>query len=614
MPLYSQEKIDEVNQATDLVELVSRYAALKRAGSVYKGLCPFHNEKTPSFVVTPQRHRFKCFGCGKGGGAITFLMLAEGLGFPEALAELARRAGISLPAPDPAERRDGINRAGLLQVMEKARDFYADRLWSAEGAAARRYLAEERGLGRAVAEAFGLGLAPEGNALRRHLARAGFSDQIASQAGLVKPGREAGSFFDFFKSRLMVPIADAQGRVLAFGGRALPGGDESVKYLNTGETPLYTKGLHLFGLNRARPFIRAAGLAYLVEGYFDVISLASAGINEAVAALGTALTDRQVSLLKGLTVPVYLLFDGDEAGRKAAARHLPAFLNADLEARVVSLPPKEAGQAHDPDSFVQAFGAGELNKLSQNAPEYFNYWVEDLKLRFPDSGGVQAQLRRLGEARELLGRLTDPAKRRIVRRRLAELLNIGEGDLEDGRRSSAAAPRRPAAAEAGPQAEPEAPGADPIALELLGLVLVHPETAGLVLENMSGYWPPDQSRLLFDRLRAAFAARGEAGLESIEGGDLPEPLAGLVGRTVLAPRVFPSGRAEGAARQYMGRLAAKWGRLRQAELSQGIARAQAAGDEAEARRLAGEKEKVAASLKGSGFLRSSWRFRRPGRP
>jgi len=586
-----------------LVELVSRYVTLKRAGSLYKGLCPFHNEKTPSFMVDPQRHRFKCFGCNKWGGAARFLMLVEGLSFPEALAELARRAGLSLPTPDPAGKRDEVNRAGLFQVMERARDFYIDRLWSAEGGAARRYLAQERGLGRAVTQAFGLGLAPEGwDGLRRHLAREGFSDQIAAQAGLIKPGREAGHFYDFFRGRLMVPIADAQGRVLAFGGRVLPGGDQTAKYLNSGETPIYTKGSHLFGLNRARPFIRTAGLVYLVEGYLDVISLVQAGINEAVAALGTALTERQIGLLRALSVPVYLLFDGDPAGRNVPVKNLPAFLNADLEARVVTLPMKEPGEAHDPDTFVRAFGAGAISELSQNAPEIFKNWVEELQRKFPDSGGVQAQLRRLGEAREMLGRLTDPAKRGIVRRRLAELLNIGEGDLEDGGRASAppAARRpvpppftRPAEPGAGePPAEARPPAADQTALALLSLVLVHPETAGLLLEKRPDYWPQDQSLLLYDRLRAAFAAGGQAGLESAQADDLPESLAALVGQAFMAPRDFTLGQAEEPARQLLGRLAEKWRRRRQTELSRGIARAQAAGDEAEARRLAEEKDKL----------------------
>jgi DNA primase len=284
-------------------------------------------------------------------------------------------------------------------------------------------------------------------------------------------------------------------------------------------------------------------------------------------------------------------------------KNLPAFLNAGLEARVVSLP-----EGHDPDTFVRACGAGALNKLSQEAPEIFNYWVEDLKRKAPDAGGVQAQLRRLGAARELLGNLTDQAKRQIVGRRLAEWLNIEESALADSRRADSqwADGRRPSApSNRRPTARPEAgpPEVDQTALALLSLVLVHPETAGLVLESMSEFWPEDPSRLLFDRLREAFAARGGSGLESVQGNDLPEPLAGLVGQAALEPRVFPSGQAEGAAREHMGRLVAKWSRRRQAELSRDIARAQADGDEAEARRLAGEKEKVAALIRG---LKKNW--------
>ena len=593
MPFYSQDKIDEVNQAADLVELVSRYVALKRAGSVYKGLCPFHSEKTPSFTVNPHRHLFKCFGCGQGGGAVRFLMLMENISFPEALAEVARRYGVTLPASDPAESRETSNRAGLFQVMEKARDFYIGRLWSAEGTAARRYLAG-RGLGREISETFGLGLAPGGwDALRRHLAREGFSDQIAEQAGLLRPGREAGRYYDFFRGRLMVPITDAQGRVVAFGGRVLPGGEaETAKYINTGATPLYTKGDHLFGLQRARPFVRAAGLVYLVEGYFDLISLASAGANEVLAYLGTALTDRQISLLKGLDVPVYLVTDRDEAGGKVPVKNLPAFLNADLEVRVVTLPESaKHGEKQDPDTFIRSFGVNALKELSAQAVDSFDFWVEALKGRDHDSRGVSAQFRHLDEARELLKRLADPAKRQIVRRRLAGLLNIGEETLETGGRHPAPKAARP---ESGP------PPADPTALALLGLIMVHPEAAGLVLEKMADYWPQDQSRLLFDRLRTLFTARGEAGLASVQGDDLPEPLANLVARTTLEPRVFSSGQAEGAAWQHLVRLVDKWARRRQVELSAGIARAQASGAEDEARRLAEEKKGVAARVRAFG--------------
>ena len=593
MPFYSQEKIDEVNQAADLVELISRYVTLKRYGSVYKGLCPFHSEKTPSFVVSPQRHRFHCFGCNKGGGAIQFLMLMENMSFPKALAEMARRYGVNLPEPDPAESREEINRAGLLQVMEKARDFYVDRLRSAEGAAARRYLAG-RGLGREVSEAFGLGLAPEGwDGLKRHLAREGFSDQIAEQAGLIKAGQKAGHFYDFFRNRVMVPITDAQGRVVAFGARVLPGSDENAKYINTGATPLYTKGDHLFGLQRARPFIRAAGLVYLVEGYFDLISLAAAGINEVVAAQGTALTDRQISLLKSMRVPVYLITDGDDAGRAVPVKNLPDFLNADLEVRVVTLPDSDKqGEKQDPDTFIRSFGVEALKELSARAADSFDFWVGILKGREMAPGGISAQFRQLDEARELLRRLADPAKRQIVRRRLAELLNIGENTLETSG-------RLPPPAAASPAARPDAgpPPPDPTALTLLDLIMVHTEAAGLVLENAAEYWPPDHSRLLFDRLQTLFAAKGEAGLAEVEGDDLSGPLASLVARAALEGRTFASGQAEEAARQHLARLVDKWARRRQTELSAGIARAQAAGAGDEARRLAEEKKKVAERVR-----------------
>ena len=587
MPRYSQEKIDEVRQATDLAELAAHYTALKRAGAVYSALCPFHAEKTPSFKIDPRLNRFYCFGCHTGGDAFHFLMKMENLSFPEAVEELARRAGVELPAAaDRVAAPDGISRSALYEALQQAQKFYAGRLWAEEGAAARRYLAE-RGLDRRTAEDFGLGLAPAGwDALRRHLQGLGFGEQAAVQAGLIRPGRENGHFYDFFRDRLMVPISDAQNRVVAFGGRLLPGAEEGRggKYINTGGTPLYTKGRLLFGLHRARPFIRAAGLTYLVEGYFDLISLAAAGVKEVVAALGTALTERQIKLLQGLTGRVLLLFDGDPAGREVPIKNLPAFLNADLEARVVSLP---AG--HDPDSFIRAFGAEALAELSAGAADIFEYWVERLKQTSPDSGGLPTQFQRLNTARALLAQLPDPAKRQLVRRRLADLLGVADSALAG---ASGPPSFHPPAEPAPAAAEPALPSMDGTALALLTFILTHPEAAGPVLSLGAAWWPDDPSRLLFDRLKAAFEAAGSLSPAAVQIDGLPAALGSLAARAIFEPRTLPPSQAEAAARNYLERLKTKWRRRRQGELSAAIARAQAAGDEAEIRRLQEEKKSL----------------------
>src|SRR5689334_20781387 len=385
---FTQQHLDEIRSRVDIVEIVGQVVKLKRAGENWKGLCPFHTEKTPSFTVNPKRNIYHCFGCGAGGDAFGFLMRQDRVTFPEAVRTLAERAGVALPsvgrAPEADDKLDTLRR-----VMAQAAEFYRQALWERSGEKARAYL-EQRGVDHEVARRFGLGYAPEGwNTLLGVMARQGFGEETLVQAGLALPRQNAPGFYDRFRGRLLFPIRDVQGRVVAFGGRALSG--EEPKYLNSPETPLYVKGQMLYALDVAKTAIRERSRAILVEGYLDCLMAHQHGFGETVAALGTAFTTGQLGLLRRYADEVVALFDADAAGQKASTR-LEEMMNdvmdlqnlgwsvartggfekaGHLPIRVALLP---AG--HDPDSLLRAEGAGALNVRLDAARPLLSFVLE----------------------------------------------------------------------------------------------------------------------------------------------------------------------------------------------------------------------------------------------
>jgi DNA primase len=381
---FGPELLAEIRARVDIVEVVSRFVGLKRAGENWKGLCPFHQEKTPSFTVHPGKGIFHCFGCGVGGDAFGFLMRQDRLSFPEAVRALAAEVGVALPAPERGAAPAAESRLeGLRAVMARAVEFYAAQLWGPAGARAREYL-ERRGLDLELARRFRLGYAPEG---WDHLLRALRGQEDALQeAGLVVPRQTGGGLYDRFRGRLLFPIADAQGRPVALGGRAL--GAEEPKYLNSPETPLYVKGQTLYALDLARPAMRERGRAVVVEGYVDCLMAHQHGFTETVAALGTAFTATQLALLRRHADEVVTVFDADAAGQKASARaaeladdliglaELGWSVTRDggferpghLPVRVAVLP---AGE--DPDSFLRSQGADAFRSRLQEARSILSF-------------------------------------------------------------------------------------------------------------------------------------------------------------------------------------------------------------------------------------------------
>jgi len=349
---FPDEVIDQIREAADIVEVIGRYVNLSPSGRVFKGLCPFHPEKTPSFIVNPERRIFKCFGCGQGGNVFTFLMSQAGLSFPEAVEELARSYGVPLPRAEvsPQERRRHQRRERTYQLLAQAAAFFSDRLWSRAGSPARAYLLE-RGIPNRVAKRYGLGWAEDGwEGLTSHFRKNGVGPEALQEAGLVSPRRSGQGHYDRFRGRLIFPIRDHQGRVAAFGGRTISGGKEP-KYLNSPETEIFKKGRILYGYHEALPAIRHRRRMVVVEGYLDCLSLAAHGLEGVVATMGTSLTGTQVKAMRGLGLEVVLVYDGDLAGLQAARRAQEIFHTEGVQARIASLP---AGQ--DPDDFVRSRG------------------------------------------------------------------------------------------------------------------------------------------------------------------------------------------------------------------------------------------------------------------
>lgn len=361
---YGEGLLEEILRRTDLIQLVGRRVKLTRKGRVFWGVCPFHKEKTPSFKVESERRNYKCFGCGAGGDAFRWLMETEGLAFPEAVERLAREAGVELPRWTPQDETRERQRKSLYAAIEVACVFFEQQLRASAGDAARKYL-QSRGVGDEAWRQFRLGFAPSSrNALLQHLRASGFSEDDAVAAGLARPSEDGQPARDFFFARVIFPIGDAQGRIVAFGARTLQS-DASPKYINTGETPLFSKGRLLYNFASARPAALKTGSLVVAEGYLDVIALVRAGFEAAVAPLGTALTEDHIALLwRSVPEPV-LSFDGDDAGRRAAMRAADLaipLLTPGHSLRFAFLP---AGQ--DPDSLIRREGPRPMRAALENA-------------------------------------------------------------------------------------------------------------------------------------------------------------------------------------------------------------------------------------------------------
>ncbi len=368
---YSEDLIEEVRMKNDIVDVISGYVKLQKKGSSYFGLCPFHNEKSPSFSVSRQKQMYYCFGCGAGGNVFTFLMEYENYTFIEAVQFLAERSGVELPKTEyskEARERAGL-KAVLLEINKAAAQYFYVQLKSEQGKAGYTYLRERR-LSDETIRAFGLGYSNKySDDLYRYLRSKGYQEDMIRQAGLISVDEKHG-VYDKFWNRVMFPIMDVNSRVIGFGGRVM--GDAKPKYLNSPETPIFDKSRNLYGLNRARSSRKPYFL--LCEGYMDVIAMHQAGFTNAVASLGTALTAGHASLIRRYVQEVYLTYDSDEAGTKAALRGIPILREAGISAKVIRMDPYK-----DPDEFIKNLGAEEFEQRIEGAKNGFMFSLEILE-------------------------------------------------------------------------------------------------------------------------------------------------------------------------------------------------------------------------------------------
>ena len=401
---YSDDIIEEVRQKNDIVDVVSQYVKLTRKGSSYFGLCPFHNEKTPSFSVTPGKQMYYCFGCGAGGNVFNFIMEYENYTFGEALKHLADRAGVELPQIEYSKevREKAQERAELLEINKQAAQYFYYQLRTEKGAQGYQYLTG-RGLSEETMRKFGLGYSDKfGGGLYQFLKSKGYGDDRLRESGLFNVDERHG-MYDKFWNRVIFPIMDVNNRVIGFGGRVM--GDGKPKYLNSPETKIFDKSRNLYGLNVARTTRRK--YLILCEGYMDVISMHQAGFTNAVASLGTALTSGHASLLKRYTQEVLLLYDSDEAGVRAALRAIPILREAGVNSRVVNLRPYK-----DPDEFIKNLGAEAFEERLEQASDSFMFRVSTAESEFPMEE-PQGQNRFFERCAEMLLELKDELERNL---------------------------------------------------------------------------------------------------------------------------------------------------------------------------------------------------------
>jgi len=482
--MYDSAVLEEIKYRNDVEDVIAAYVTLQRAGSNYKGLCPFHSEKTPSFTVFPGTKSFYCFGCGAGGDVVTFIMRAENLEYPSAIEFLAKRAGITLPQKESSDP-NAVKRSRIFDMNRDAAKFFHEQL--KHSAEAQEYLAG-RQLSGAVIKRFGLGWAPrEFGALTDHMHGLGYTDRELSVGFLCGISQKNNRAYDYYRGRIMFPIIDVSGNVVAFGGRIV--GEGQPKYLNTSDTPAFKKGRNLFALNYAKNC--CADRLILCEGYMDVIALHAAGFGNAVASLGTALVPEQCRMMAKYTKNVVIAYDGDEAGQRAAAKALKLLEEVGLDARVLRME-----GAKDPDEFIKTFGPGEFRRLLDGSVTGFDFQLGNI-LAAGDLSTTEGRVQAAKAVTGVIAQIYSAVERELYIGRAAEKLAVSpemlKNDVERQRKQQIKARKQEqraeifrAAANYGDRINPDAArnirGA---AAEetILGLLMLYPELLAAVKDQ-----------------------------------------------------------------------------------------------------------------------------------
>ncbi|MBQ4135693.1 MAG: DNA primase [Clostridia bacterium] len=418
--MIPREIIDEIVFRNDIVEVVGSYVTLKRAGSNFSGLCPFHNEKTPSFTVFPATKSCYCFGCGSGGDVITFIMRTENLDYVEALEFLAARAGITIPE-DNSQNVSSVSRKRIYAMNLEAAKFFRSCLLDKDiGAEALEYLCEKRKLSMLTVKRFGLGYSPNDfGMLTNHLKRLGYTDEEMTVGFLAGRSQKTGRPYDYFRNRVIFPIIDTAGNIVAFGGRIMD--DSKPKYLNTSDTPAFKKSRHLFALNFARK--KCEEQMILCEGYMDVIALHEAGFENAVATLGTAITSEQARIFAKYTKKVVICYDSDDAGQNATQKAIRLLGEVGVDVRILKL-----SGAKDPDEYIKKFGADSFRRVLGESKSGFDYGVDKI-ISSRDISLVEEKVKAAGEVCALIARVYSRVERDIYIRRASELLSVSAESL-----------------------------------------------------------------------------------------------------------------------------------------------------------------------------------------
>jgi len=483
-----EDIVQRIKNESDIVSIVSEFVSLKKSGKDYKGLCPFHQEKTPSFFVVPSREFYHCFGCGKGGNVINFIMDHERMEYPEALRYLAEKAGIEIPRTYAGD--SDIER--VYEALAFAERFYHRRLLdSADGKAALQYL-KSRNISDNIIKDFGFGYAPDSwDALIKESSRGNIPVSILEKAGLVK--RKEGHY-DRFRKRIMIPIKNLAGKTVAFGGRILPG-DDGAKYINSPETEVYKKGRILYGLNISKNPVRENNEAVVVEGYFDLISLAQAGILNVVAASGTGFTEEQASLLSRFCERVVLMYDPDSAGIRAAFRACGVLYNAGMEPRLIRLP-----KGTDPDTYVRSQGIEKLLRMISGADDIFDFVIKGLKGKISDQA-VSVQKKIIGKIVEMVDAIDDHHTRAIIYEKIYSRLGVDIKPYASGGRKSAYLK--------GGKLDSVTVKKDNFERLFLSVIISHPELYGRSLELVDGSLFSDSENARIFEIIAAVQSSGK---------------------------------------------------------------------------------------------------------
>ncbi len=424
MAIYiPEEKISDIKDKADIVDIISEVVLLKSTGKNYVGLCPFHSEKAPSFTVSPEKQIFYCFGCATGGNVFSFLMKHQNISFPDAAGMLAGRFGIDLPKKtmSPEQKRRISERETLLAINRDALNFFREGMHSSTlGRQARNYL-KKRSINQEVIDTFDIGYAPEGwDNLIKYFSTKKMPLDLVEKAGLIVSRKNKDGYYDRFRGRIIFPIFDLSMQVIGFGGRVID--DSMPKYLNSPETPVYNKRRSLYGIHKAKNKCREKDAVYIVEGYFDLLSLHQHGIENSVATLGTALTPDQIRLLKGHATRMILVYDSDEAGIKAALRSIGLFMQAEVDARIIVLP-----KEYDPDSYLFEFGYESFMNAVSNAQSIITFLIDSTVQKHGLS--IEGKIRVISELIIPLTSINDKLSRSLYIKELSERISVDESTI-----------------------------------------------------------------------------------------------------------------------------------------------------------------------------------------